>query len=193
MNEWWWILIPLLLYPFCVFACFRVCVFAVLRVCVDKIEFLRAEKFVFACCNLRVCVQLSTYKRILLYVLYFKHYELLNSSLYNHLRFCKIILSISFFFCRKRNTDYRLKPWIIDPVGKLFFVFGNGSVTAIYHQRLLAVQLTQITEIYNHPYLSIYGRSHNISFSTNLRAFSNIKKLFFSTIWEEGSREIFKI
>ena len=57
--------IPLL--RVCVFAGLRVCVFAVLRVCEDKIEFLRAEKFVFACCNLRVCVQLSTYKRILLY------------------------------------------------------------------------------------------------------------------------------
>ena len=50
----------------CVFACLRVCGFACLSVCVDKIEFLRAENFVFACCNLRVCVQLSTYNRILL-------------------------------------------------------------------------------------------------------------------------------
>ena len=76
VNECRSILITLLLYPFCVFACFRVCVFAGLRVCgfaclsvcVDKIEFLRAENFVFACCNLRVCVQLSTYNRILLYM-----------------------------------------------------------------------------------------------------------------------------
>ena len=51
----------------CVFAGLRVCVFAGLRVCVDKIEILRGEKFVFACCYLRVCVQLSTYKRFLLY------------------------------------------------------------------------------------------------------------------------------
>ena len=52
----------------CVFAGLRVCGFACLSVCVDKIEFLRAENFVFACCNLRVCVQLSTYNRILLYM-----------------------------------------------------------------------------------------------------------------------------
>ena len=42
----------------CVFAGLRVCGVVCLRVCVDKIEFLRGEKFVFGCCNLRVCVQL---------------------------------------------------------------------------------------------------------------------------------------